>query len=227
MQSACFRALGAHEGQLKKKYLEILDDPRQSSNQLQSCYQFSRCASAAALPTIGDCKALNKLCRQVVGDPMELMFWPLQGDPRLVAMPDAAFRNNSDKSSRRAMVIFMAGRVRTLEGLWFSLNQPRSNEQVWIPLLLSCMRWWSVMELVKCWQDSSRTTDTEDRSESFFPFCQGQVCSCFKPTFVCFFSGFLSLFLLISLLLSIIIDFHFHLLHFHPPYNEQPVETWV
>ena len=23
---------------------------------------------------------------------MELMFWPLQGDPRLVAMPDAAFR---------------------------------------------------------------------------------------------------------------------------------------
>ena len=39
---------------------------------------------------------------------MELMFWPLQGDPRLVAMPDAAFRNNSDKSSQRAMVIFMA-----------------------------------------------------------------------------------------------------------------------
>ena len=57
------------------------------------------CASAAAAPTIGDCKALNKLCRQIVGDPMELMFWPLQGDPRLVAMPDAAFRNNSDKSS--------------------------------------------------------------------------------------------------------------------------------
>ena len=40
---------------------------------------------------------------------MELMFWPIQGDPRLVAMPDAAFRNNSDKSSQRAMVIFMAG----------------------------------------------------------------------------------------------------------------------
>ena len=39
---------------------------------------------------------------------MELIFWPLQGDPRLVAMPDAAFRNNSDKSSQRPMVIFMA-----------------------------------------------------------------------------------------------------------------------
>ena len=55
---------------------------------------------------LGDCKTLNKLCRQIVGDPMELVFWPIQGDPRLVAMPDAAFRNNSDKSSQRAMVIF-------------------------------------------------------------------------------------------------------------------------
>ena len=81
----------------------------QPRTQCQSCYQFSRCASAAAAaPTLGDCKALNTLCRQIVGDPMELMFWLLQGDPRLFAMPDAAFRNNSDKSSQRAMVIFMA-----------------------------------------------------------------------------------------------------------------------
>ena len=64
----------------------------QSRTQFQSCYQISRCASAAAAPTIGDLQTLNKLCRQIVGDPMELMFWPLQGDPRLVAMPDAAFR---------------------------------------------------------------------------------------------------------------------------------------
>ena len=76
----------------------------QSRTQFQACYQFSRCASAAASPTIGDCKTLNKLCRQIVGDPVELMFWPIQGDPRLVAMPDAAFRNNSDRSSQRAMV---------------------------------------------------------------------------------------------------------------------------
>ena len=81
----------------------------QSRSQFQSCYQFPRCASAAAAaPTIGDCKALNKFCRQIVGDPMELMFWPLHSVPRLVAMPYAAFRNNSDKSSQRAMVIFMA-----------------------------------------------------------------------------------------------------------------------
>ena len=104
----------------------------QSRTQFQSCYQFSRCASAAASPTIGDCKALNKLCRQIVGDPMELMFWPLQGDPRLVAMPDAAFRNNSDKSSQRAMVIFMAEpgkeKSRNTKGsdfLW--INQDQTN----------------------------------------------------------------------------------------------------
>ena len=80
----------------------------QSRTQFQACYQFSRCASAAASPTVGDCKALNKLCKQIVNDPMELRYWPLEGNPRLMAMPDAAFRNNSDKSSQRAMVIFMS-----------------------------------------------------------------------------------------------------------------------
>ena len=80
----------------------------QSRTQFQACYQFSRCASAAASPTIGDCKALNKLCKQIVNDPMELKYWPLEGNPRLMAMPDAAFRNNGDKSSQRAMVIFMS-----------------------------------------------------------------------------------------------------------------------
>ena len=39
---------------------------------------------------------------------MELKFWPLEGHPRLMATPDAAFRNNSDKSSQRAMVIFIS-----------------------------------------------------------------------------------------------------------------------
>ena len=54
----------------------------QSRTQFQACYQFSRCASAAASPTIGDCKALNKQCKQIVSDPMELKFWPLEGHPR-------------------------------------------------------------------------------------------------------------------------------------------------
>ena len=37
----------------------------QSRTQFQACYQFSRSASASAGPTIGDCKALNKLCKQL------------------------------------------------------------------------------------------------------------------------------------------------------------------
>ena len=80
----------------------------QTRTHFQACYQFSRCASAAASPTIGDCKALNKLCKQIVNDPMELNFWPLEGHPRGMAMPAAAFRSNSDKPSQRAMVIFMS-----------------------------------------------------------------------------------------------------------------------
>ena len=59
---------------------------------------------------------------------------PLQGDPRLLAMPDAAFRNNSDKPSQRAMVIFMAEprqeKSKNTRGSLIFLHQPRSNEQL-------------------------------------------------------------------------------------------------
>ena len=37
----------------------------QSRTQFQACYQFSRLASASAAPTVGHCKELNKLCRQI------------------------------------------------------------------------------------------------------------------------------------------------------------------
>ena len=39
---------------------------------------------------------------------MEFKFWTLEGHPRHMAMLHAAFRNNSDKSLQRAMVIFMS-----------------------------------------------------------------------------------------------------------------------
>ena len=108
----------------------------QPRTQFQSCYQFSRCAPAAASPTI----TLNKLCRQIVGDPMELMFWPIQGDPRLVAMPDAAFRNNSDKSPQRAVVIFMAEpRRKKSKNTRGSLIFFRSRERLLVLLLLNYM----------------------------------------------------------------------------------------
>ena len=80
----------------------------QSRTQFQACYQFSRCASASASPTIGDCQALNKLCRQTKNEPSELRSWPLKTNPRILRIPDAAFRNNSDKSSERGMTVFLA-----------------------------------------------------------------------------------------------------------------------
>ena len=80
----------------------------QSRTQFQACYQFSRCASAFAAPTIGDCRALNKLCRQIKNEPAELRFWPLKTDPRILGIPDAAFRNNSDKSFQCGMTVLLA-----------------------------------------------------------------------------------------------------------------------
>ena len=80
----------------------------QSRTQFQACYQFSRLASASAAPTIGHCKELNKLCRQIRSEEVELRVWPVKGSPRILGIPDAAFRNNSDKSSQRAMTIFIA-----------------------------------------------------------------------------------------------------------------------
>ena len=56
-------------------------------------------------PTIGHCKELTKLCRQIRNDEVEMRVWPVKGSPRIVGIPDAAFRNNSDKSSQRAMTM--------------------------------------------------------------------------------------------------------------------------
>ena len=90
----------------------------QSRTQFQSCYLFSRSASASAKPTIGDVKALNKLVRKIRSEVCLLNYWPLRGTNRLVGYPDAAFRNNADKTSQRGQVIFLceprkAGKVET------------------------------------------------------------------------------------------------------------------
>ena len=80
----------------------------QSRTQFQIAYKFSRAASAAASPKIGDLRALNKIARTVRAKPMKLMFWPLKGDLRILGMPDASYRNNEDSSSQRGQVIFIA-----------------------------------------------------------------------------------------------------------------------
>ncbi|MDP7646981.1 MAG: hypothetical protein QGH82_02765, partial [Candidatus Woesearchaeota archaeon] len=79
----------------------------QSRTQFHIAYRFSRAASAAAGPTIGDVKELNKVVRTVRAQPVRLTFWPLRGLLRILGYPDAAFKNNADKSSQRGQCIFI------------------------------------------------------------------------------------------------------------------------
>ena len=81
------------------------------------CYQFSRCASKASSPTIEDVRAINKTVRTVKSIPLSMRFWPLRGKTRIVDYPDASYRNNEDKSSQRARVIFLARGLIELERL--------------------------------------------------------------------------------------------------------------
>ena len=80
----------------------------QARTQYQACYLFSRSASASAAPTIGDVRALNKLVRKIRSEVVVLRYWPLKkASLRFVGYPDAAFRNNADKSSQRGQTVFL------------------------------------------------------------------------------------------------------------------------
>jgi hypothetical protein len=80
----------------------------QARTQYQSCYSFSRSASAASAPTIGDVRAINKLVRKIRSEDVVLRFWPLkENNLRIIGYPDAAFKNNADKSSQRGQAIFL------------------------------------------------------------------------------------------------------------------------
>ena len=83
----------------------------QSRTQFHIAYSFSRCASAASKPTIGDVRALNKAVRTVRSNPVVLRFHNIKtpGRPcRILGIPDAAYRNNTDGSSQRGQTIFLA-----------------------------------------------------------------------------------------------------------------------
>ena len=96
--------------QLHTAYRSVLGQLNwlQSRTQVHLCYKFSRCASAAASPTIGDVREINKVARTLKSQYVDGRFWPLKGSQRILGMPDASYRNNSDKSSQRAHVIFLA-----------------------------------------------------------------------------------------------------------------------
>ena len=80
----------------------------QSRTQVHLCYKFSRCASAASSPTIGEVREINKVVRTMKSQYVDARFWPLKGSQRILGFPDASYRNNSDKSSQRAHVIYLA-----------------------------------------------------------------------------------------------------------------------
>ena len=80
----------------------------QSRTQYQTCYKFSRAASQQAAPSIADVRAVNKLVRAIKASPVSLRYWHLRGPCRIVGMPDASYKNNEDKSSQRALTIFLA-----------------------------------------------------------------------------------------------------------------------
>ena len=79
-----------------------------SCSQFHTSYKFSRSASAAAAPTIGDVRMLNKVVRTVRANPVRLHFWPLKGQQRTTGYPDASYRNNEDQPSQRGQTSFVA-----------------------------------------------------------------------------------------------------------------------
>ena len=96
--------------QLHTAYRSVLGQLNwlQSRTQAHICYRFSRCASAAAKPTIGDVREINKVVRILKSNYIDSRHWPLRGGCRILGFPDASYRNNADKSSQRAHVIFIA-----------------------------------------------------------------------------------------------------------------------
>ena len=57
---------------------------------------------------ITNVRAINTTVRTIKSIPLSMRFWPLRGKTRIVGYPDASYRNNEDKSSQLAHVIFLA-----------------------------------------------------------------------------------------------------------------------
>ena len=115
---------------LHREYRSVLGQLNwlQSRTQYHIAYKFSRCASAAASPTIGDIRALNKLVRQQRAEPVTLVFWPLKGVCRIIGFPDASYRNNTDKSSQCGQAIFIAEQRTTTHNTRGSLVEFESKK---------------------------------------------------------------------------------------------------
>ena len=82
------------------------------------------------------------------------MIWPIQVDPRLVAMPHAASRNNNDKPSQRAVVIFMAeprrDKSRNTKGSLIFFESTKIKRTTLSTTVAELYALMNVMELVRC-----------------------------------------------------------------------------
>ena len=119
----------------------------QSRTQIHSGYQFSRCASKAAPPTIGDARAINKTVRTIRSIPLSMRIWPLEGNARLIGYPNASYRKNDDKSSQRAHVAYLAEERDLHKGTpqassqMSTTHQPEQKETMHIIQMLRKERW--------------------------------------------------------------------------------------
>ena len=119
----------------------------QSRTKCQCCYKFSRSASKAASPTIGDVKVLNKLARQLKSQPLKLQLWPLtvplrrcmtvfSAESRELSSKDGmSYGNLIDYESQRIKRIVLStavaelysfmkcfGSCQFLRGLWMNIS---------------------------------------------------------------------------------------------------------
>ena len=97
------------------------------SNSASYLLQVSRCASAAAKPTIADVREINKTVRTLKSQYIDARFWPVKGPQRIIGMPDASYRNNADKSSQRAHVILLP-KIERLEDKVKKVNTRSTQE---------------------------------------------------------------------------------------------------
>ena len=121
----------------------------QSRTQYQACYRFSRCASAAAGPTIVDARELDKLVRSIRGEPCALRYWPLKGSLRLVGYLDAAQRYNADISSQRGQAVFHGRRTDNVQRRFGSMVDLESHKINRVGLSTTVSDCYSCMKL--CW----------------------------------------------------------------------------
>ena len=123
---------------------------------------------------MNDLKQISKLVRQIRADPAELRFWPLKGQLRLLSIPDAAYRNNSDKSSQRGHTLFVAeARTQSYHSrgslvFYESTKIKRTTLSTTVAELYSLMKGYGTSQLVRgLWKDiSGDTIDIHIRTDA-------------------------------------------------------------